>query len=226
MKILLTYFNVTKIILSICFLWLSSLTPVNAFELIEDIDPDDVDVWELTIEENINYPKIPEDVSKKIKSLIKGQYSQLQLAYKDLKKQGVDVRLIRSDEVIKVTMPADVFFGKNAYNFNTKNGEKYLEPILQYLRIKEFYRVIVAIHHDNSITDNEARELTYNRVLSLTDWLSYRSANAHGVVPYSMGYDYPITKDNSSKGRTKNRRVEIFILPGKIMIDLAKENKL
>lgn len=226
MRILSTYFNVAKSIVPLCFLLLSSLIRVQAFELIEDADPDETDVWELTLEENVNYPKIPGDVSKKVKSLINTQYTQLQAKYKDYKKQGFDVRLKRNDEVIKVTMPADQFFGKNAYNFNTKNGERYFAPLLPYLRIKEFYRVVISIHHDNSLSDNEANELTYNRVLSLTDWLSYKSANALGIVPYSMGNDYPVSRDNSSKSRAKNRRIEIFIFPGKTMIDLAKENKL
>lgn len=203
-----------------------SVAPSFAFDLTEDIDSAEIDVWELTLEENISYPEIPNTVSKQIRPLIKQQYEQLQSFYKQFRKQGFEVRLIRNDELIKITMPADSFFAKNSNNFNIKNGNKYWSAILGYLRITEFYRVIISMHHDNTTNDDAANDLTYKRVLAITDWLSLKTVNARNVIPYSMGNDYPLTKDNSSKSHAKNRRIEVFIFPGKTMIDLAKENKL
>ncbi len=223
MKSHLTSCNRLALIFLLCAI---SVVRSYAFDLTEDIDATEVDVWELTLEENIGYPEIPNAVSKQIKSLIKQQYEHLQSFYKQFRKQGFEVRLIRNDEVIKITMPADSFFAKDSSNFNIKNGSKYWLTILGYLRITEFYRVIISVHHDNTINGDAANDLTYKRVLAITDWLSLKTVNSRNVIPYSMGNDYPLTKDNSSKNRAKNRRIEIFIFPGKTMIDLAKENKL
>ena len=41
-----------------------------------------------------------------------------------------------------------------------------------------------------------------------------------------MGNDELLTSDKSKKGQKMNRRLEIYIIPGKLMIELATENKL
>ena len=38
-----------------------------------------------------------------------------------------------------------------------------------------------------------------------------------------MGNDDPLTSDKSKKGQKKNRRLDVYILPGKYIIKYVKE---
>ena len=68
--------------------------------------------------------------------------------------------------------------------------------------------------------------MTYERVLSIVEWSQKKHQNAKYIIPYSMGNDELLTSDKSKKGQKMNRRLEIYIIPGKLMIELATENKL
>lgn len=206
----------TKIFISVVYIIFISLQS-NAFELVEDTDT--IDIWSLSVEENIKYPVVPNDVVAVVKQNINCQYNIL-------KKLGYNVRLVRNNEVIMITIPIDNLFKANVYNEILQQGKKKLEPILPFLRIKEMYRVVLLLHHDNSLSPKDADFITNERVLTLSEWFIAKNNNARNIIPYSMGVDYPVTTNTSKTGREKNRRLEIFILPGQTMIDLAKDNKL
>ena len=205
-----------------CINFVVLLIPHESFalDLTIDIDSiDGIDVWDLAIEENVNYPIVPQQMQSQISQHIKTQYEYL-------KSKGYSIKLIRNNEVLMITIPIDSLFRTNMYNYIKKSGEESLCPLIQYLKIKEMYRMILAVHHDDTLSSESADILTYERVLYLIDWLSSKTANANDVIPYSMGNAYPITSDKSSYGREKNRRLEIFIVPGKTMLELADEKKL
>lgn len=187
------------------------------FNLYEDNDT--VDVWELTFEENINYPPVPASVQSIVKKYIKKEYQNLQ-------KKGFKVKLIRKDEAILISLPIDVFFKNNDVENILKSGEDNLKYFSNYLKIKELYRVVFCVHHDNSLNSEDADNLTNERVLTLVDWMINNCVNGNNVVPYSMGNEYPIASNMTKEGRKKNRRLDMYIFPGKTMIDIAKDNKL
>ena len=206
-----------KIILFILVSFISC--PSYGFDLTVPINSDEIDVWELLLEENICYPNIPVDVSSQVKTKIERQY-------KSLKKKGFNVKLIRNDEVIKLSIPTDDLFDFNSPNLNESSATKYLNHILEYLKYNNLYRIVIAVHHDDSLSPNEAENLTYERAFKLIDWLQIREKNANPIVPYSMGNDMLLTQDSSKKGKKLNRRLEIYIIPGELMFELAREKKL
>ena len=187
-----------------------------AFDFTEDVDPNEIDVWDLVLEENLNYPPIPSDVVSEIRQIIKSDYTKL-------KKLGYDVSLIRNDEVIKITISIDNLFEFDSSEFLVEDGAKYFEPLIPYIRVTDAYRVIMVAHHDFSLESEEAEELTYNRVINIIKWLKTKHANAKNIIPYSMGNDDPLTSDKSKKGQKKNRRLDVYILPGKYIIKYVKE---
>ena len=63
-------------------------------------------------------------------------------------------------------------------------------------------------------------------MLTLADWMQENCVNGINVVPYSMGNEYPIVSNSTKEGRKKNRRLDVYIFPGKTMLDIAKDNKL
>lgn len=220
MKRLLTFSNKRIISQSVNLLILMIVVVISySFDLIENNDAEDINFEELSISENINYPIIPNELRSIIIKEIGSQYNQL-------KKTGYTVNLIRNNEVIQLTIPIDELFDSNSYLKIKDSGTLCLIPILKYLKVKQLYRIIISCHHDRSLTETEADFITKERVLTLADWLSTQSHNAQNVIAYYMGNEYPLVSDLSVKDRKKNRRLEIFLIPGKTMIELAKDNKL
>lgn len=220
MKRLLTFSNKRIISKSVNLLILMIVVVISySFDLIEYNDDEDINFEELSISENIKYPIIPNELRSIIIKEIGSQYNQL-------KKTGYTVNLIRNSEVIQLTISIDELFEPNSYSKIKDSGTLFLIPILKYLKVKQLYRIIISCHHDRSLTEAEADFITKERVLTLADWLSTQSHNAQNVIAYYMGNEYPLVSDLSVKDWKKNRRLEIFLIPGKTMIELAKENKL
>lgn len=220
MKRLLIFSNKKNIYQSVNFVILIIVIIISySFDLIEYNDVEDINFEELSISENINYPIIPNELHPIIIKVIDEQYNQL-------KKMGYTVNRIRNNEAIQLTISIDDLFESNSYSKIKDSGITFLMPILKYLKVKQLYRIIISCHHDKSITETEADFITKERVLTLSDWFSSQSYNAHNVIAYYMGNEYPLVSDLTSKGRKRNRRLEIFLIPGKTMIELARENKL
>ncbi len=61
------------------------------------------------------------------------------------------------------------------------------------------------------------------------DWALEEQVLAAGnveIVPYALGSSDPLLPNNSTANRRSNRRIEIFIVPNKLMLEMAKSNKL
>ena len=184
-----------------------------AFDLAVRANDDERDVWELSIEENVNYPIIPFQLKPQIRSIIQDQYNKFCA-------QNYNVKLIRDNEAIMITIPISELFIENTTEVE-ESFHKIIYILLPYLKIKEMYRIIFAMHHDETLNSSQADEITHKRVFKLIDEIAEMTPNASYVIPYSMGNSYPITKNS-----LKNKRLEIFILPGQTMLELAIENKL
>ena len=214
-------FNLLKKIAVILLLIIITLAFPNkskAFNLFENEDCCEIDVWDLTIDDNIKYPNLPVNVATQIKNHIHNEELHL-------KRLGYNTKLIRNDEVIMLNIPIDKLYPNNRTKLQPQNCDKLIKPLSRYLKIKGMYRIIYAVHHDNSSSSADADSITNIRVLEIVDYTGNYVANSATIIPYSMGNDFPlsyITKENDKN----NRRLEIFIIPGEILIELAAENQL
>lgn len=218
MKKRLMFFKYNRAI-ALFIVLLSSFIKSFSFDLVEPKTSEDIDLWELTIEQNVNYPVVPKDLQSQINHVVESQYNKL-------KKYGYNIKLIRNNDVIMLTIPMDELFNGNNYRKVKKGGERILKPLIDLFKVKELFRVVISGHHDVSLSKTESNYITEERVLTISDWLIDMTSNASNIIPYSMGNEFPITHDTSNAGRKKNRRLEIYIIPGKTMLELAKDNKL
>lgn len=182
---------------------------------------EEVDIFELSIDENIETPKLGKFTNK----IIDVQTTQINnLKQLTLKGYPYDIKAIRNGEVIMITIPMRQLFSAN----NTKlsnSGEKILEPILKYCNNENLYKVILIAHADNTGNDIYAKTITDNRVNSIYDWIG-KNGNNKLVVPYGLGNSDPVVDNNSVSNRDKNRRLVVYIIPEKALIELAKRNKI
>lgn len=202
--------RVTHILLMAAMLLMAAQQPLNA--------KDDVDIYELSLDENIETPEIKND--KQADKVQDFQY-EMALAFK---KSNYEVEIMRDDEVIVITIPASQLFDANDTVLN-KIGEERLKPFLRMIKNPGFYKLLLVMHSDNTGSEAYTLNLTRQRVNAIYDWFD-ENASVDYVVPYALGDTNPITDNNSMESRKRNRRLEIYLVPEKTMLQQAKKGNI
>ena len=177
-----------------------------------------VDIYELSLDDNLELPEITND-----KQCDRIQDYQYQVAVA-LKKSNYDVELMRDEEVVVVTIPASQLFNAND-TVLTSVGMSLLKPFVKFLKNPGFYKMLLVMHSDNTGSDKYTLNLTRDRVNAVFDWFD-ENASVDYVVPYALGDTDPIVDNNSMTNRKRNRRLEIYLVPEDGMIAQAKKGKI
>lgn len=181
---------------------------------------------DLSFLEMLNTPELGNQ-SEKISTFQKkeGQGVLLKQAkYKDAK-SGITVELTRNKEVLLITIPASLLFGPNEIVLDDKAGA-YLDPIKRYLKQPDMYRVLLAMHTDNTGSQQYRDMLTEERVDAIFDYFDNANVDTRYMFSYALSDDLPVTENNSVLNREKNRRLEIYLVPGEKMIEQAKRGRI
>lgn len=195
----------TLILLCACFI-LKAASP--------NVDPAD-----LSFDENIEKPAVP----KKAAPAIKLHMEQIRAT---LAKHNLKTETDRSGEVVVVTIPCSVLFAPNSTNL-LPSGESFLRPFSRLLKYPTMYKVIIAVHSDNTGEAAYLDALTSDRAIAIDEFLIADSGTmGASVVPYGLSTDSPLNENRSIADRAANRRVEIYIVPNTDMIETARAGKL
>jgi len=178
----------------------------------------DVDIYELSLDENLETPVIKND--KQAEKIQDFQYD-MAVAFK---KSNYDVEIMRDDEVIVITIPASELFDAND-TVLTGVGIERLRPFLRMVKNPGFYKLLLVMHSDNTGSSQYTLNLTRQRVNAIFDWFD-ENASVDYVVPYALGETDPIVDNNSVENRKQNRRLEIYLVPEKTMIQQAKKGNI
>ena len=144
----------------------------------------------------------------------------------EARKEGCRVETFRNKEVILVTIPASLLFAPNSTELSSKASE-YLSPFKRYLNNPDTYRVLLVMHTDNTGSETYRETITEKRVDAVFDWFEAQGGDTSFLFPYAMGDDMPLMKNNDSQeNRNKNRRLEIYLVPGEKMLEMAKKGKI
>lgn len=140
-------------------------------------------------------------------------------------KGGCTVEVLRNKEVLLLTIPASFLFDPNSSQLKV-GASDYLAPIRRYLKEPDMYRVLLAMHTDNTGSDLYRDELTEERVNSVFEWFEDSGSDTRYLFSYAFGDDRPLVPNNSMDNRAKNRRLEIYLVPGKKMVEQAKKGRI
>jgi outer membrane protein OmpA-like peptidoglycan-associated protein len=186
---------------------------------------DEEDIYELSLDENLATPEIKND--KQADRIQEFQYD-MAIAFK---KSNYAVEVMRDDEVIVITIPASQLFDPNDTVVNSV-GEALLKPFLRMLKNPGFYKMLLVMHSDNTGSSVYTLNLTRQRVNAIYDWFD-ENGSVDYVVPYALGDTDPvvdennnIVENNSVENRKRNRRLEIFLVPEKTMLQQAKKGTI
>ncbi len=172
------------------------------------------DVLELSLDQNLALPEVP----KKAKTYVKTAMDQLR---RHLVKSGFEAEMLRDGEVIELTVPCADLFGAGALDTKAAAAER-LRPLAIVAREPNKYKMLVAVHTDDTGDDVYADSISAARANAIDDLLwQLAGVDETNVVPYGLGKDEPRVPNTTRINRATNRRVEIFIIPDRKLFELA-----
>lgn len=140
-------------------------------------------------------------------------------------KNGCTVETFRNKEVLLITIPAEKLFSPNSTELRPTAGIL-LAPLKRYLKDPDMYRVLMVMHTDNTGSELYRDRLTVKRSQAVADWFENQDADTEYLFPYAYGDDMPLVMNNSMANREKNRRLEVYLVPGKKMLEQAKKGRI
>lgn len=178
-------------------------------------DPaDEADALELSIEDNLNTPRVP----SKARTYVRTAMDQLR---RSLIRQGYAAVLTRDGEVVEITIPCSDLFASCATELKP-GGIKRLQGLGALAADDARYKLLIAVHSDDTGDEQYADSITAARANAIDDLLWQLSGRRDtNTVPYGLGRDEPLQPNTSRAGRQANRRVEIYVVPDRGLLQAA-----
>lgn len=194
------------------FMPLAAQTTTVATDTIADTASD-----EMTMEQALAEPEVPAKLNTFIKSYMKREALALQ-------KAGYKVETMRKGEIVIATIPTDKLFAPND-TVLMKSAESLLKPFLPYFKVPNKFKVILAVHTDDTGSEDYLNALCEKRIIALYDYFDTHASNTDSLIGYPIATNEPLNENNSRNNRAENRRLEIFIVPSTVLIEDSKPSK-
>lgn len=175
---------------------------------------------DLDFDQNLQTPALTTDRERKaIKKYMNG------VAQKFIEK-NYTVETDRGGEVVVIVIPTDDIFLPND-TLLWDRGVYKIAPIIEELKTAPgMYKLVMALHTDNTGTPLYKQWLSRQRIISVFDWFDENVAEDQVMIPFDFADADPTATNDTRVGRAANRRLELFLIPGPEMIIRARKNKL
>jgi outer membrane protein OmpA-like peptidoglycan-associated protein len=179
-----------------------------------------VDLSDLSLDETIMLPEVPAKQADYVRGYMKREAQALH-------KMGYTVETTRHGEVVIATIAADDLFAPNDTDLLVTAPDR-LKAFLPYFRTHGKFKVILAMHSDDTGSETYLYELTEKRIVSLYNYFDMHASQTDMLQGYPMADSEPLkdTPNTSMANRRANRRLEIYVVPGPLLIVEAKSKKL
>lgn len=177
----------------------------------------DIPSDELTLEQALSRPEVP----SKQNAFVKGYMKREALA---LHKAGYKVETMRKGEIVIATIPTDLLFAPND-TVLLKTSSPILKPFLPYFKVPGRFKVVLALHTDDSGSDSYLTKLAEKRIVALYDYFDANASDTGSLTGYPMAANEPLKENTSRDNRSENRRLEIYIVPDNGLIREMKATK-
>ncbi|MDE7092831.1 MAG: OmpA family protein [Muribaculaceae bacterium] len=129
------------------------------------VDPD-----EPLLTTDIATPVVPDKLANAIKA------SMMQQA-ESLHHLGYDVKSTRNGQVLIVTIPVEKMFAPNETGLQEVYARQLLEPFCAYLRTPGRYKIVLAVHTDDTGDPAYTEKLSDQRALAVSQWFEQNAEN-------------------------------------------------
>ena len=125
--------------------------------------------------------------------------------------RGTGVNVVQTaDNQLKLEIPSDISFDTGRYDIKG-NFAPVLDRFAEGLRTSPNAEVRIVGHTDSVGSDAVNNPLSLNRANSTRDYLMRRGVSGSRIFTEGRGSYQPLASNNTSEGRARNRRVEIFV---------------
>lgn len=142
---------------------------------------------------------------------------------------GCNVETMRNGEVIIITIPSSLLFMPNDTTLRSDASE-WLSPLKRYMKTDrpDMYRVLLNMHTDNTGSDEYTDQLSLQRVESVFGWFADNGSDTRYIFPSASGCTDPLpgVSNNTMENRARNRRLEVYLIPGRLMLEAAKKGRI
>lgn len=134
---------------------------------------------------------------------------------------GAQVERVDDGIVVTFDETSGVYFDTNKYNINSAS-QATLNKLIGVFNEFPDTNILVVGHTDSSGSDDYNMTLSKNRAYAVTNYLTQNGVSAVRLTTNWFGETEPLHDNATAKGRAKNRRVNVAILPNDKMIQEAK----
>lgn len=113
---------------------------------------------------------------------------------------------------LQLLLPESLWGGPRAANLNSSAAAR-LEPLAALLATNPDYQIVIESYTDSRGDEVTLQQLTQERARQLSDRFQAAGVDAGRIQANGMGASNPIANNNTVAGRTRNRRIEITIIP-------------
>ena len=125
--------------------------------------------------------------------------------------QGTGVTVTQTpDNQLKLDIPSDISFATNRSDIQP-NFRPILDRFAEGLRNNPNTEVRIVGHTDSTGSDAINNPLSLDRAESTRNYLTARGVNGNRIHVEGRGSREPVASNNTSDGRARNRRVEIYV---------------
>ena len=125
--------------------------------------------------------------------------------------QGTGVSVSQTqDNQLKLDIPSDISFDVGRSDIKG-NFAPVLDRFAASLRANQSTDVRIVGHTDNTGSDAINNPLSVDRANSTRNYLTARGVSGARIQTQGQGSYQPIASNNTAEGRSRNRRVEIFV---------------
>lgn len=140
-----------------------------------------------------------------------------------LYREGFEVETMREGEVVITVIPTDELFAPNDTVLMPSASRK-LEYFKQYATPDDRFKLVVAVHSDDTGSEDYLYDLTEHRTVAVLDYLESLGFNPDNLIGFPKGNSSPVAESTSRANRAKNRRLEIFIVPSQELLAQARQS--
>ncbi|MCH2190045.1 MAG: OmpA family protein [Gammaproteobacteria bacterium] len=141
-----------------------------------------------------------------------GYYMDVQEAKLRQQLQGTGVSVTRQGNNIILNMPSNITFGVDS---SAIDGAFFDVLNSVNIVVKEYNKTLIEVmgHTDSSGSSSHNLALSERRAQAVASYFRSRGVDPLRLETYGYGEDYPVASNASADGRSKNRRVELVLVP-------------
>ncbi len=146
---------------------------------------------------------------------------------KELEEQVKNAKIesVNEGQAIRVTFDSGILFATNSSTLSS-TSQNSLRSFAANLKANSQTDMLIIGHTDNTGSDRINDPLSLNRASSVRSFLSAQGVDSSRMRVDGKGSHEPVADNSTASGRKENRRVEVYIIPNKTMVEAAQNGTL